>query len=111
MSPEVQKYLWDALQAAERAQRFAAGLDFAAYLADELRRAAIERQLGIVGEALAQARRLQPELAEALPELHRAVALRHVLIHAYAAVDDAVVWGVVEQHLQGLLAGLRRSLP
>jgi uncharacterized protein with HEPN domain len=107
MGAEAAKYLWDALQAGERAQRFALGMDYDAYCADEVRRSAIERQLEILGEALLQLRKVDPETAARIPELHRAVALRHVLIHGYANVDNNIVWGVVRQHLDPLLLALR----
>lgn len=99
MGAEAAKYLWDALQAGERAQRFALGMDYDAYCADEVRRSAIERQLEILGKALLRLRKVNPEAAARIPELHRAVALRHVLIHGYANVDNNIVWGVVRQHL------------
>jgi uncharacterized protein with HEPN domain len=89
----------------------AAGADFGRYRADEMLRSAVERQLEIVGEALSQLRRVDPAMASLLTDLPRAVALRNVLIHAYADVDDAIVWGVVERHLEPLMAQLRPLLP
>lgn len=74
-------------------------------------RSAIERQLEILGEALSQLRRVDPATASLLTDLPRAVALRNILIHAYADVDDAIVWGVVERHLEPLMAQLRPLLP
>jgi uncharacterized protein with HEPN domain len=44
------KYLWDAQQAAERIARFTAGRSLNDYLADEMLRAAVERQFEIIGE-------------------------------------------------------------
>lgn len=110
MSPEAAKYLWDAEQAAARIERFAAGRSFDEYLGDELLRSAVERQLEIVGEALNQLRKSAPGAAAQIPDLPRAVALRNVLIHAYATVDDRLVWGVVEQHLPALHEAIRTLL-
>jgi uncharacterized protein with HEPN domain len=104
------KYLWDARRAAERVARFTAGKGFNDYLADEMLRSAVERQLGIVGEALAALRRADPALAAAIPELPRAVAFRNILVHGYASVDDKLVWGVVERDLAGLREALARLL-
>lgn len=104
------KYLWDARRAAERVARFTAGRGFDEYLADELLRSAVERQLGIVGEALAALRRVDPALAAAVPELPRIVAFRNILVHGYASVDDRLVWGVVERDLAGLRRNLERLL-
>jgi uncharacterized protein with HEPN domain len=51
MTERLNKHLHDALMAARLALQFADGMDLAAYRADALRRSAIERQMGIVGEA------------------------------------------------------------
>lgn len=111
MSPDTAKYLWDAQQAAERALRFVRGKTFDDYLSNELLRSAVERQLEIVGEALSQLRKADPTTASTIPDLPQAVALRNVLIHAYATVNDRLVWGVVEQHLQPLLNRVSALLP
>ncbi len=50
-----------------------------------------------------QLSRLDPDMAEKIPELPRIVAFRNILIHGYASVDDRLVWGVVESQLEPLL--------
>lgn len=110
MRPEAPKYLWDALDAAQRLQRFVQGKGFADYLADELLRAAVERQFEIIGEALGQLRKADPDTAARIPDLPRMVGFRNVLIHAYATVDNRLVWGVVETHLDPLTDLLHRLL-
>lgn len=50
---EAAKLLWDARGAAERIARFTADRGFDDYLADDMLRAAVERQFEIVGEAFA----------------------------------------------------------
>lgn len=110
MNPEARKHLWDARCAAERIARFTAGRTFADYLADEMLRAAVERQFEIIGEALAACRRVDPATAAEIPDLARIIAFRNILIHGYAAVDDKLVWGVVEGGLSGLREILERML-
>lgn len=105
------KYLWDARRAAERVQRFTAGKGFEDYRADELLRSGVERQLAIIGEALAALRRADPALAATVPELPKIIAFRNILVHGYATVDDRLVWGVVERDLAGLRDTLARLLP
>jgi len=111
MSPDAPKYLWDARQAGAKALRFVRGKSFDDYLKDDLLRSAVERQLEILGEALSQLRKSDAQTAAGVPELARAVALRNILIHAYATVDDRLVWGVVESHLQAVLDGIAVLLP
>lgn len=36
---------------------------------------------------------------------------KYLLIHAYATVDDRIVWGVVEGDLPALRASLKQLLP
>ena len=73
-------------------------------------RAAVERQFGIVGEALSALRRIDPKTAASIPESDRIIAFRNILIHEYAAVDDALVWSVVESKVPELLSALDRLL-
>ena len=103
MYGDAAKLIWDAQQALQRIQRFVARKDFAAYQSDELLRSAVERQFEILGEALNQLSRLDPDMAEKIPDLPRIVAFRNILIHGYASVDDRLVWGVVESRLKPLL--------
>jgi uncharacterized protein with HEPN domain len=110
MQPEAAKYLWDALTASERVQRFVNGRTFDDYLADEILRSAVERQFGIVGEALSQLRKLTPTVAEQLEALPRIVDFRNVLIHGYATIDNTLVWGFVDTHLSVLVAQLKGLL-
>jgi uncharacterized protein with HEPN domain len=54
MQRRTRKLLFDAQGAIALVLRFVHGKDFADYLDDELRRSGVERQLYIMGEALAQ---------------------------------------------------------
>jgi uncharacterized protein with HEPN domain len=54
MRRDPRAYQWDAVKAAEAAQRFTLGKTYEAFVEDDLVRSAVERQLEIVGEALAQ---------------------------------------------------------
>jgi uncharacterized protein with HEPN domain len=110
MRPEARKYLWDALQGAERITRFVQDQTLQSYQHDELLRSAVERQFEIIGEALSQLRRVDPAVAAAVPELTRIVAFRNILIHGYASVDDKLVWGVVEGKLAALVSALHDLL-
>ena len=90
--------------------RFTSGRGFDDYLADELLRSAVERQFTILGEALSQLRRIDPDAASAIAAVGPAVGLRNVLVHGYASVDHRIVWGVVDSELAQLLETLDRLL-
>ena len=111
MQLEAQKYLFDIQQAANRIARFCEGKKFVDYRRDELLRSAVERQFEIMGEALTQLAKHDPELAERIKDHRKIIAFRNILIHAYATVDDRIVWGVVEGDLPALRASLKQLLP
>lgn len=110
MHADAHKLAWDARQALERVLRFVKGKEFADYEADDLLRSAVERQLSIVGEALARLRAIDADVAQEIPELARVIGFRNVLIHGYASVDNRLVWGVVETHAAALHQAIRDLL-
>jgi uncharacterized protein with HEPN domain len=75
------------------------GKTLADYCADPLLRSAVKRQFEIIGEALNQALLLDPYLANCSSDTRRIIAFRNRLMHAYASIADAVVWGVLEANL------------
>lgn len=110
MERDPRKYLWDAREAADAILRFTRGKTLDDYRSDALLSSAVERQFEIVGEALAQLARLDPALAERVPDHRRIIAFRNILVHGYAVVDRARVWHVVEEDLPGLRAVLNELL-
>ena len=110
MRLEARKYLLDIQLAADRIDRFCSAKRFEQYLADEMLRSAVERQFGIIGEALSRLAKDDPEVAAAIPDHGTIVAFRNILIHGYATVDDRIVWGVIENHLAQLRKTVRELL-
>jgi uncharacterized protein with HEPN domain len=72
------------------------------YLADDLLRSAVERQLEIIGEALIRLRRSDPNTLSMIPEHPQIIAFRNVLIHGYDAIDHRRVWDAIENSLPQL---------
>ncbi len=102
MERDPRAYLWDVQQAADAIEQFIVGLDAAGYAQNALVRAAVERQFEIIGEALNQLSKVSPELARQVPNVREIIGFRNVLIHGYAAVDDARVWQIAQTSLPGL---------
>ena len=103
-------YLWDMQQAALNIQRFTEGESVETYQENVLLRSAVERQFEIIGEALRQALQHFPELDGNISASRQIIAFRNRLIHAYAAIDDEVVWGIIEDDLPTLLQDVERLL-
>lgn len=104
MRPESAALLWDVRAAAERIGTFVSALTEATYREDELRKSAVERQLEILGEALKNLRAADPETAATIPDVARIIGMRNVLAHAYAVVDDGVVWEAATARVPALVA-------
>jgi uncharacterized protein with HEPN domain len=102
--------LWDMLEAAVRIQHFLRGKTFEDFLRDDMLRAAVERNLGIIGEA---ARRISEELKRDHPEIpwRKIIAQRNVLIHEYGDIDYKQIWEVVTLHLPHLIEQIRPLIP
>jgi len=103
MRLEARKYLYDVREAASLAAQFTAGRDFAEYQTNTMLRLAVERAFSIMGEALAQLAHFDSDIAERITDFRSIVAFRNILIHAYAQIDDRIVWGIVESKLPALL--------
>jgi len=61
---------------------------------------AVERQLGIIGEAVDKFDKLMPEMT--LENGKKIVGFRNRLIHTYDAVDSSMIWAIVKKHLAPL---------
>lgn len=103
MQLEARKYLYDIQEAAALAAQFTAGKDFAEYQQEPMLRMAVERAFAIIGEALAQLARVDAALAARITEFRSIVAFRNILVHAYAQIDDRIVWGIVQSKLPALI--------
>ena len=96
------------LEACEKVMR-SEGLDFHAFVRNELVYDAVLRNLEVLGEAAKKA----PDSVRARhPSVEwRAIAgLRDVLAHAYFALDEATLWDIVAQKVPALAEVLRQIL-
>ena len=73
-------------------------------------RSAVERQLGILGEAIRRLEIVDGALVVQISEYRRIIGLRNIIAHGYDSVDDDIVWQVVEAKLPILLAQSRALL-
>lgn len=99
MRLEAQKHLEDIRRAIDLIGLFTQDKDYADYVADPLLRSGVERQFEIIGEALSRLSKVEPTVAAQITHNKRIISFRNVLIHGYDAIDDAVIWDVIETHL------------
>jgi uncharacterized protein with HEPN domain len=60
----------------------------------------VERKIEIIGEAVNRCTTFWPEIP--ITNKRKIISTRNRVIHAYDAVDDAMVWGIVVNHLSQL---------
>lgn len=77
---------------------------------DEVLVSAVERRFEIVGEAIARALRIDPSLAEVVPEAPQVVGFRNVLAHGYDSVSAETVFGFARTLLPDLVDALRAAM-
>lgn len=99
MRPETLKLLHDVRQAAEDIAEFASGKSLDEFRADKQLRMAVERGFEIIGEAMSQLRKTEPEMLERISDWRAIIGFRNVLIHAYGVVDHGKTWDVLINEL------------
>ena len=104
MQPELRARLEHVLAAGNAIVRITSGKTFADYAADDVLRWAVERQFGVVGDALRQAEKLDGSLRDRITGFRRIVDFRNILVHDYATIYDEAVWQIIQQHLPVLLS-------
>jgi uncharacterized protein with HEPN domain len=102
--------LWHIEKAASRIFEFAQGRNREEYEADQLLRAAIERQFITIGEAMARAEEVDPDLLDQITDVPGIIAFRNQLIHNYPRVEAKRVWDIVHDNLPLLLSEVRALL-
>ena len=109
MELQSKKYLDDILYAIECIEEFIACISsYNEYVSDKKTRSAVERQLGIIGEAANKYDKLNPN--EPLENISQIVGLRNRIIHAYDSINDAVIWAIINKHLPNLKVEIIQKL-
>ncbi|OQX81173.1 MAG: hypothetical protein B6D61_01055 [Bacteroidetes bacterium 4484_249] len=101
MTEEGQKYLSDIIQAIDLITDFTKSItNYNEYINDFKTQSAVERQLGIIGEAVNKFTSLHPEIN--LEHSSKIIGMRNRLIQAYDSVDSSMIWAIIKRHLQPL---------
>ncbi len=98
MELQSKKYLDDVLNAIELIEEFLLEINsFAEYSKDLKTQSAVERQLGIIGEAVNKYDKLNPD--NFLKNTIQIIGLRNRIVHAYDDIDINVIWALIQNHL------------
>lgn len=101
MTEKSKKYLFDILMAINLIEKFTVDItDFNLYQNDLKTQSAVERQLAIIGEALNQLKKNEPDLE--IENDKQIIGFRNRLVHAYNSIDNSIVWAIINRHLKKL---------
>ena len=97
------------IDSARRAQELCRQNELPAILADWQKRAAFERVMEVLGEAV---KRLPPELCQRYPAVpwKLVAGMRDRVSHGYDAIDYATLWDAAQDDVPGLLATAEQML-
>ncbi len=110
MKDDTRAPLYDVLQAGQAIKKFVAGRSFEEYEKDELLRCAVERKFEIMGEALNRIYHDEPKILDQIRDHRDIISFRNILIHGYDAIDNRIVWGVIEEDIGRLIEDVNKLL-
>ena len=110
MDSEIKTWLYNIVNAIGEIESFLGDKPkvFTTYQGDLRTKRAVERNIGIIGEALS--RILKNDATIAITHSRRIVDTRNRIIPGYDSVSDEVVWGIVLRHLPVLKAEVETLL-
>lgn len=95
MPRKLEAYSEEILKSISEIESFVEGMKFSDYAQDIKTKAAVERKLLNIGEALNQASQVDPKIEIRIADFRKIVGFRNILVHGYFGVDDALVWDVI----------------
>lgn len=101
MMDKTKKYLSDILIAISLIEDFTKDINTFEKYSDDLKtQSAVERQLGIIGEAVNKFQKEKPNTE--LKNARQIIAFRNRLIHTYDSLDNSIVWSILQRHIPSL---------
>lgn len=102
MDRKLRKYLSDILASILEIDSFLQDrpCEYATFCNDTLLRRGIERNIEIMGEAMNQVLKINPDIN--ITSARKVVDTRNFVIHAYDSLNPSILWGIVINHLPKL---------
>ncbi|MFI5136609.1 MAG: DUF86 domain-containing protein [Sphingobacteriales bacterium] len=101
--------LEDILDSAEKIIIYTQSLTYTEFIADSKTIDAVIRNFEIIGEASS---RLPDEIKEANDKIdwHKIRGLRNRIVHGYFGINYIIIWAIIEDYLQELIAQIKELL-
>ena len=99
MDRKIRKYLADILSSILEIESFMAERpkEYATFCNDTLFRRGVERNMEIMGEAMNNVMKINPNIA--ITSARKIVDTRNFIIHAYDSLKPDILWGIVINHI------------
>ena len=99
MDRKIRKYLADILASIIEIESFMAERpkEYATFCNDTLLRRGVERNMEIMGEAMNNVLKIDPNIA--ITSSRKIVDTRNFIIHAYDSLKPDILWGIVINHI------------
>jgi len=99
MDRRLRKYLSDILSSILEIESFMVGRprEYATFCDDTLFRRGVERNMEIMGEAMNQVLKINPQIP--ITAARKVVDTRNFVIHAYDSLKPDILWGIVVNHM------------
>ena len=109
MSDLINKWLYDIIESITSIDDYIGEKKyFEAYEKNKQLRRSIEREIEIIGEAVNRIKKENPDIQ--IKNSYQIIATRNRVIHAYDAVNNAIIWGIVINHLPLLKIEIKQLL-
>jgi uncharacterized protein with HEPN domain len=109
MNDETRKWLFDIIASIDSIENYIGNRKiFEEYEKNKILRRAVEREIQIIGEAVSRIHRSDPDVT--INNAVQILATRNRIVHAYDAVNNSIIWGIVVNHLPSLRAEVQSLL-
>lgn len=110
MDRKLRKYLEDILNSIKEIEFFLQDRpkEYETFCSDLLFRRGIERNIEIMGEAMNQALKINPNIP--ITSARKVVDTRNFIIHAYDSLREDILWAIVVRHMPLLKKELEEIL-
>ena len=93
----------DIIESIEKIEHYLKEINLATFQNDSMIFDAVIRNFEIIGEALSRIGRIDEDALKSIRDYRSIRSFRNLLVHAYDHIEDAIVWGIIENDIDHLI--------